>query len=536
MIPAGRSSIGRRITKVAFTALTVVSLGCRASDVTQVRPPQNGDTLVVVAPVPDVSRLIVMGAQSDSTIPIVLPNGVGSATIAGNALMGRVELRAGQVLYRPSGVGRDEFVLDALSGDGRSLTFLVEVWVGYSGTREWQAVVGSPTTDETVFAGANLDDSRLAPLRPLVADIFRAYGNPTRPLDQVRAIRDWVARTAVHPYYWLHTSESHANETVLPSGETWVTLNEYVDRNTVKANIDDDVWWEQFNGDGIAMLDALIGTLDPATGRRAEDGMMSHVQGAQYRMRSIEGQRYMECSSQDRILILLWAVAGYHGVLLSTIGHDPAAVFLPDDGWVYEDATFNEEFTLRGSDQPVSPLDLMVLSRANRLDALVRRKMKGPSWSPDVYIDNGIARSDSYFREHPPGMLFLASQLNSVFVAPLPRFRLVQINVGDAPDDYLFPPDEYLPVTPNLAFPRLGAYVTEQRVDGGVLAVTLESRYPGTVAFERRVGGGSWTRVGNTDRVSTAAGAVEYRPVDGGGHHGASATIDARSLGKIGPS
>ena len=53
-------------------------------------------------------------------------------------------------------------------------------------------------------------------------------------------------------------------------------------------------------------------------------------------------------------------------------------------------------------------------------------------------------------------MLFLASQMNSVFVAPLPRYRLVQIKVGDGPDDYLFPADIYTPVTPNVAFPQVG--------------------------------------------------------------------------------
>ena len=370
------------------------------------RLPQDVETIHAASRVPDVSRLIVSGAPSDSTIPVVLPVGVSSVAIVGSALMGRVELRDGRGSV-PSLASRSRrVVLDALSGDGRSLTLLVEVWVGLAETRAWRAVVGGSTTDQTVFTGANLEDPRLAPLRPLVADIFRAYGNPTRPLDQVRAIRDWVARTAIHPYYWLHTSESHANASVLPPGATWATLNEYVDRYTVKANIDDNVWWEQFNGDGIAMLDALIGTLDPVTGSRADDGMMRHIQGAQYQMRSIEEMRFIQCSSQDRILVLLWAVAGYHGVLLSTTGHDPAAVFLPREGWVYEDATFNEEFTLRGSEQPVSPLDLMVLSRANRLDALVRRKMKGPSWSADVYVGNDVAQSDWSFVNIRPACCF----------------------------------------------------------------------------------------------------------------------------------
>ncbi len=44
------------------------------------------------------------------------------------------------------------------------------------------------------------------------------------------------------------------------------------------------------------MLDRLLGTLDPVTGTRADDGMMVHVAGARYRIRDIQSYHYTLCS------------------------------------------------------------------------------------------------------------------------------------------------------------------------------------------------------------------------------------------------
>ena len=67
------------------------------------------------------------------------------------------------------------------------------------------------------------------------------------------------------------------------------------------------------------MLDRLLGTLDPATGLRADDGMMVQVEGARYRIRDLQSYRYPICTFQTIMLNALWAAAGLHGMLLSTM-------------------------------------------------------------------------------------------------------------------------------------------------------------------------------------------------------------------------
>src|SRR6266550_3540184 len=64
------------------------------------------------------------------------------------------------------------------------------------------------TVDRTRFAGEDLNNPLILALRPLVADILAAYGNPATNLGRARAIRDWVARTAVHPHAPFHPNGS----------------------------------------------------------------------------------------------------------------------------------------------------------------------------------------------------------------------------------------------------------------------------------------------------------------------------------------
>src|SRR5439155_22342831 len=111
------------------------------------------------------------------------------------------------------------------------------------------------------------------------------------------------------------------------------------------------------------ILNRLLGTLDPSTGRRADDGLMFHVAGAHYRMRDIESYRFFLCTYQTNLMIALWAAAGLHGTMLQTIGHDPAAVFIPELGrWVYEDPSYNNDYVLDGIGDALSPTDLLALS------------------------------------------------------------------------------------------------------------------------------------------------------------------------------
>ena len=57
---------------------------------------------------------------------------------------------------------------------------------------------------------------------------------------------------------------------------------------------------------------------------------MVNVEGARYRIRDIATYRYVLCSYQDIMLNTLWAAAGLHGMLISTVGHDPAVAVCDD--------------------------------------------------------------------------------------------------------------------------------------------------------------------------------------------------------------
>jgi len=102
-------------------------------------------------------------------------------------------------------------------------------------------------------------------------------------------------------------------------------------------NVDNTYWGGQ-DYEGYAMLNRLLGTLDPATGSRADDGMMEHIGGARYRIRDIQSYHYVACTYQAIIANVLWAAAGLQGMRVTILDHDPAAVFIPELGrWVYED-------------------------------------------------------------------------------------------------------------------------------------------------------------------------------------------------------
>src|SRR6185436_14976824 len=128
------------------------------------------------------------------------------------------------------------------------------------------------------FVGEDLTKPGIQALRPLVNEIFAAYGNPSNSLERARALRDWVARTAVHPHPPLHPNGSTANLGVLPIGKSWADVNALPSSKFFDV---DQVYWWGVGYDGSKMLDRLLGTLDPATGLRADDGMMEHVSGVQ---------------------------------------------------------------------------------------------------------------------------------------------------------------------------------------------------------------------------------------------------------------
>jgi len=287
----------------------------------------------------------------------------------------------------------------------------------------------------------------------------------------------------------------------------------------------DNPYWTGVGYDGYAMLDRLLGTLDPSTGLRADDGMMVHVEGVRYQIRDIESYHYTLCTFQAIMLNALWAAAELHGLLISTIGHDPAAVFIPELGrWVYEDPTFNEEYLVDGIGDPVSPIDLLTLSSAGEANRLRATKLLGPNFDPQTYI-----QGDSYLNEHPEGMVIMGSQLNSRVVGIGGwSTRLVQIDVprlATAPAPFNNPLS-YVPVTAGDAFPTLGVVVQTLQVEDSVYVLQLSSTFPNHERFERRLNGGAWENVAALDVVPVGQCRAEYRSLDAVGSISANTVLE----------
>jgi hypothetical protein len=274
------------------------------------------------------------------------------------------------------------------------------------------------------------------------------------------------------------------------------------------------------------MLDRLLGTLDMATGLRADDGLMEHVSGARYRIRDVAAYRYALCTFQSIIAQTLWAAAGLHGLRAATIDHDAAAVFIPESGrWVWEDPTFNDEYLLDGQGEPLSPTDLLTISTSGQSYRLRPTKMAGPTFDPEPYVATW-----SYLKAgHPEGMLIMGSQLfrNVVGVTGWSG-RYVQIDVASLDDAPAIYRDtvSYSRATATDAFPTLGVVVGHAQQVDSVLVLTLASTLPGHAYFERRISGGAWAPVGETDILPIGACRVSYRSIDAVGGISATATID----------
>ncbi len=381
------------------------------------------------------------------------------------------------------------------------------------------------TVERERFVGEDLANPSILALRPLVQEILAEYGSPTSNLDRARALRDWVARTAVHPHAPLHPDGSTSNLAVLPPGKTWADVNALYYRTYPDSLFDaNNAYWWGVGYDGYAMLDRLLGTLDPTTGLRADDGMMVHVTGARYQIRDLQSYRYPICTFQAIMLSTLWAAAGLHGMLISTLGHDPAAVFIPELGrWVYEDPTFNEEYLLDGSGDPLSADDLLTLTTMGQVSRLRAAKGIRPRFDTETYID-----ADSYITEHPEGIVIIGSQLNNrvVGIGGWPS-RQVQIDVPRLAEYSPFnEPLAYPPVTAEVAFPTLGPIIEGIQVEDSVYVVHLSSTFPNHEHFERRLGAGTWEWVAAVDVLPVGQGRVEYRSVDAVGNFSAAAVLD----------
>src|SRR6185295_13385259 len=107
-----------------------------------------------------------------------------------------------------------------------------------------------PSNPRIRFVGEDLSNPSTLALRPLVAEILAAYGNPTSSLGRARAIRDWVARTAAYPDSGVHTDNSAANLSVLPPGKTWADVNAVLSDSQRARDV---AFWADIAADGYSV-------------------------------------------------------------------------------------------------------------------------------------------------------------------------------------------------------------------------------------------------------------------------------------------
>ncbi len=369
------------------------------------------------------------------------------------------------------------------------------------------------------FIGEDTSNPKIMALKPLVNDIFATYGNPTTNIDKARAIRDFVARTAVHPFQAFHTN-TVSNSSVLPEGSTWTEFMEVLSV-AERVNSDSLFWWNLYPV-GFDMLNALIGTLDLNTLERSDDGMMIKISQGKYQIRNYEQYHSVLCSWQQYIFVHLLAAAGLHGMVLTAQGHDPGAVYIPEFGkWVWEDPTFNEEYILDGVGEPLSPLELLYYSALGEVDRLTPLKSRGPDWDMAPYINlSECPPYTSYFSGNGP-IYYIRANLNNQYIDN-PSWTAINVQY-DSPDS---PSSEsYTRVNEQIIFPQLGVKIEEvvEKEDG--FRVTLSSNYPNHYKYLRKMNNGEWAQCAAIDSLPLIPGVYSYRSIDLQNNHGTDATV-----------
>lgn len=523
-------------SRIRFQALLLAApllLGCADSTA-----PNDPDGKGSISPTP---RTVVVRVDTVRTSPGVAAivtldrpgHSLDSALVLQSPIAGRLELQSPTTIaYTPDdGTYGEDIVSFQLNGPGRQPEFINVVFLVSAPPapdakvvvlRE-AAIPPEPLPERIRYEGVDLANPRITALRPLVAEILAAYSPAHTALDTARVLRDWVARTAVHPYAPFHTDGSTSNLPVLPPHTTWADVNALYSQNLDR----DNGYWGKLFQDGPQMLDRLLGT-QGAAGRSA-DGMMERVGPAQYRIRSLTDYHFVLCSYQSQMLIALWAAAGLQGMMVPTIGHDGSAVFIADLGkWVYMDPTYNEEYVAAGSDVPLSPLELVTYSGAGQVGSLVSVSISGPRWDRSQYIAATSDPAASYLGEHPAGFVLIGSQLNNAVTTPFGvPVRQVQLNnAALAADPFFGDQGNFARVAPAVAFPDLGVGIVQVEPADGGARVHLASTVPGHVRFQRRAPGGPWRDCDAVDFVATGSGRLEYRSLDATGASGMTALIE----------
>lgn len=389
-----------------------------------------------------------------------------------------------------------------------------------------------PTSDSKKYKGYDLSDIRFEKLRPLVYEILEAYGSPETEIGKIRAMRDWVARTAIHPYPPLH-GNVNKNTAVLPQGMNWVDVTRSVYSENKWA--EDSSYWGQYELNGYDMLNKLI-NFDSTESAP----LMEKVGPSHYRMKKLssdnsdpENYRFVFCTHQAYILMALASSLGIQGMLVSATGHDFPVFYMRDLGkWVIQDPTYNEEFVNRVTGELASPEDLYYSSSVGEFNTQYAPiKIGGPQWDTDIYINPDDDSRATYGGDaHPDGMTAVGSNLIQSYDKPF-RTNLWQY---DAPIFYNRPDDvstvglslrNRTPVMSEM-FPKLGISVGRVVwLDSKTAQIHLESNVPYHDKFQIQLPNGEWGMLQDVLELSYGQNALRVRAIDKSGYPSGVATI-----------
>jgi hypothetical protein len=326
------------------------------------------------------------------------------------------------------------------NGDG-TFTETVSDNFGNTGTVTVTAAGGAVqpgTYSSYLFHGANLSDPGLVAIATYdLPGIYAAYGltAASNELARANALRDWVARTAVGNVAGPHPDGSTSDLSVLPAGATWAGVNDLITEQRETADV---YYWSQFDSDGVAMVNALLGAQNLSTGVRDSSGMMQEIAPGEYQIKDLSTYHFLSCDEQARILQTLYAAAGFQSMSVLEPAHSVTAVYLPSLAkWVYEDPFYDEQLAI-GSNAAASPAELFAASQAggSSFQAIQSVKQLGPSWDPTYYT--GL--SFTYFNTNAtPLMTYLVVWLQDT-LQPQYFNRIVDVS-GQAAS-----PDSSLPV------------------------------------------------------------------------------------------
>lgn len=368
------------------------------------------------------------------------------------------------------------------------------------------------------YKGEDLGKQSIRALRPLAEDILENYGNPTDSLNRARALRDWVARTALHPHApsWVHASDTFP---VLPAGTTWTDAQNLENGSLFYV-------FAPFGHDGVSMLEILLGTLDPVSYAFDNTGAMARVAPGHFVIKDLSTYPYVYCSYQANMLIALLNAIGLQATMISTIAHDTCAVFIPEIGeWIYQDPTFNEEFVSSQSNVPLSPEELFRVSLDNNVNSISSHKTPGPAWDNSVFPDPALEPDATYFNRR--GMYVMGSRLNNAAVDEPnydPEYTQIRSYVLEEYSPFNNS-DVYRPVPEKIAFPELGAGISRMVREGDHFIVSLFSTFPGHKKFMRNIDNKGWEECSNPNVLTSNFSFVAYRSLDANGYWGMDATV-----------